>query len=517
MNKKTFTILLAACFIAIAAFHFALNFNRRNQPPSNVWSKEVLISSGNVQSNPSFIRYKDYYIVAHSDGDKIKILSVDSMGKKLNEKVFNAKGDEPLSTNVVTDGKDLYLYWTISKAGNKTIYNVKLDDKLNTLEEGTIENSNEVVSIGENVIAVNYKDKIGVTDLSTGKSYSVPSSNAEFLSAARNRQGYVISFKQGREFEYFTIINGTASELKQAANLEDVTSIAYVNSTLIADDNFGYILMEYRNKGEFGGTKMIKFSLKETGKFDIDEFKVNKSKVEVLNLSPYYSEGEAKFLAQQTVRYYKKKYYDDIVEINVTMDSKPVLLSRSKELSMFSAAVGDKAIFCDLVGRDKFNVYMTSKDEQFKAVHNNVRLSDIKLALIDTIGELLFSFVYILPYGMLWIIPTIAVISLYSIFEYKTELKKKKIMFVLIYLAFFVFKSLGIHSVSFKRFGALMPAFMTFGLSLVFSAILSLLCCFYAYKRYTREIEDNISIMNLALPMVYDSILSLMVVVPFIV
>ena len=105
LNKKVFTILLVVFFTAIAAFHFTLNFSRRNGPPSNEWSKEVLISTGNIQSNPSLIRYKDNYIVAHSDGDKIKVLSVDKLGKKLEEKTFNANGAEPQSTNVLTEGK----------------------------------------------------------------------------------------------------------------------------------------------------------------------------------------------------------------------------------------------------------------------------------------------------------------------------------------------------------------------------------------------------------------------------
>jgi hypothetical protein len=518
VNKKIFTILLTIFFVAITAFHFTLNFNKRNEPPSTEWSKEVLISTGKVQGNPSLIKFKGNYVVAHSDGDKIKVLLLDKLGKKLEENTFDANGAEPLSTSVLSEGKEIYIYWTISENGKKIVYNVRLDDKFNILEDTKIDGVDEIITIGESIIALNYKDKIGVTDLSTGKSYSVPVEGAEALSGAKNRLGYIISFKQkSGEFKYFTIINGEASKLKAAGKLEDVSSIAYVSSALTADDSFAYLMMEYRSKGEFGGTRVIKFSLKEEGKFEVDDFKVNKSKEEILNISTYYAEGAAKFLAGKEVPYDKKHYYQDIVEYDMTNPGEFVPLSRSKELSMYAAGVEDTAIFCDVVGKDMFNIYMTSKNEEFKKAHNNLRFSDVKLALIDTVTGLLYSFVYIVPYGALWVIPTIGVISVYSILEFKFSLKKKKIGFILIYLTYFIFKSIGIRSVTFKRFGGLLPEFMSFQLSLIVSLAISLLCGIYAYVKYTKGHESNIGAISISIPMVYDSILTLMVVVPFII
>jgi hypothetical protein len=518
VNKKTFTILLVIFFAAIAAFHFTLNFSRRIQTPSEEWSKEVLISEGNVLSNPSLINYKNNFVVAHSDGDKIKILSVDKLGKKLNEKTFNAKGSEPLSTNVVTDGKEIYLYWTISEAGKDTIYNLKLDDKFDVLKEDKIENSNDIVQAGENAIVINYNDKIELTDFSLNKSFSVPVKDAQYLVASQNKAGYVISFKEkGGDFKYFTLINGETSSIKKAGSLEETTSIVFINSILIADDNFGYFMIEYRSKGDYGGTKLIKFSLKEEGKYEAGDFRVNDSKVEVMNLSPYYTGGGAKFLAKQERAYDKKNYYDDIVEYDMTNGGEFIPLSRSKELSIFSAAVDDYAVFCDSSGKDNFNVYIASKNEEFKKLYNNIRGLEVKLASIDTISGLLYSFVYIIPYGALWVIPSIGIISIYSILEYKLSSRKKKVSFALVYLVFFIFKSIGVHSVSYKRFGNFMPNFMSFEISLIFSLVISLLCGIYAYSKYIDGLENNVGAMSLTMPLICDSILTLMVLVPFIV
>ncbi len=519
MSKKIFTIFMVVFFAAIAVFHFTLNFNRRNEPPSKEWAKEVLISSGNVNSSPSLIRYKDNYIVVHSDGDKIKILSVDKMGKKISEKMFNANGQEALSTNVVTDGKELYIYWTTSENGKKTVNNIKLDDKFNILEESRIHNVDEIISIGESVIVFKYNDnKIAVSDLSTGKSYSVSADAAEFLSGARNKEGYIISFKQkDGNIKYFTIVNGEVSKVKSAGKLENVSSIVYITSTLIADDASGYMMMEYRNKGEFGGSKLIKFSLKEDDKFEIGDLKIDNSKVEVLDISPYYSGGAAKFLSRKEIPYDKKHYYENIVEYNLSSPGEFIPVSRSKELSLYSAGIEDTVIFCDIVQKDKLNVYMTSKNEEFKKIHNNTRAADIKLAFIDTVSGLLYSFAYILPYAALWVIPTLGIISVYSILEYKLTAKKKKIGFALVYLFYFLFKSLGVRYVSFMRFGRFIPEFMSFELSLIFSLVISSVCAIYAYKKYSDGLDGNVGAMSLTIPLIFDSILTLMLVVPFMV
>lgn len=518
MTKKIFYTLIIICFIGIFAFHFTINFNKRSEPPSSDWSKEVWISSGNVGSNPALIKLNNNFILTYSDGNNIKILSIDNLGNKLNEKVFNSKGIDPYSTNVVTDGKNLYLYWLISENGKKIVYSIKLDDKFNQLEEDQINGADSVIQIGSSVIVIDYADRVETRDYSINKSSVIPAQEPGFLSGTKYKEGYLISFRQKNgQLKYFELKNGAALNAKSAGSAEETSSNVFISSALVTDESYGYILMEYRSKGEFGGTKQIKFQIGEEGKFEIDDFKVNKEKVNISNIISYNSNSSAKFLAKKYESYDKKNTYENIVEYDMKNQGKFIPVSRTKEVSMFPAVYENTVVFCDTLGSDNFNIYMTSKDEAFIKAHNNIRMSEIKLASIDTISGVMFSLAYILLYGLLWVIPTLGIVSLYSIIEYKQNARKKKISFALIYAASFGIKAMSIHAISYIRFGYYLPPFMTFGLTLVLSAIISLICGIYAYKQYSNGIEDNIGAMTMLPPVVYDAVLTLMLLVPFIV
>jgi hypothetical protein len=58
---------------------------------------------------------------------------------------------------------------------------------------------------------------------------------------------------------------------------------------------------------------------------------------------------------------------------------------------------------------------------------------------------------------------------------------------------------------------------MSFELNLVISIVISLLCGYYAYKQYSDGVDNNVGAIHITMPMVYDTILSLMVIVPFMV
>jgi hypothetical protein len=209
--------------------------------------------------------------------------------------------------------------------------------------------------------------------------------------------------------------------------------------------------------------------------------------------------------------------YENIVEYDIKNEGKFINVSRTKEVSMFPAVYENTAVFCDTTGSDNFNVYMASKDEAFIKAHDNVRINEIKLASIDTVSGIMFSLAYILLYGLMWVIPTLGIVSLYSIFEYKQNSKQKRIAIILIYAASFIIKAMSIHLVSYDRFGYYLPVFMSFGLTLVLSGIISLICCIYAYSQYSNGIENNIGAMTILSPVICDAVLTLMLLVPFIV
>lgn len=518
MGKRVFGFIYIVFFVLILSFHYSLNFEKVSQPPSKEWSKESLISTGFVQSNPSAVKFNDKYAVMHSDGNKIKLLMIDSVGKKLKEKYFDAKTELPLATNLITDGKNLYLYWTVVEDGVKNINTLKVDENFEPQAEGQIGGIDEVAQVGDNIIAINFKNKITIIDKAINQSFDVSTGSSSYISGARTKTGILVAFKEeGKGYKYFTYSNGSLSKVMFAGTLEETSAIAFINSVLAADDNYGYMFMEFRNKGEFGGTKLLKFSLKQEGNFKADDFKINKSKVEIADIISYYSEGSAKFLARMERPFDKKRYYEDIMEYDVTKGGSFTLVSRTREITMMPFVTGDTVFFCDAVGKDKFDIYMASKEQKIVEANKGIKGSEIKQSVILTANGFIYSLVYVLLYGLLWIVPSIAMLAVYSLFEYKMQNKAKKIWAIIMYVIFFAFKAVAIHLISYERFGYFLPTFMTFGLSLSISAVISILGGIHAYYKYSRGMESNVGAMSLLTPMTYDSVLSLMVLVPFIV
>lgn len=518
MKKRTFFILLALVFCAIIAFHFNLNYNKVSKAPSDKWGKEVSISSGNIQGTPALIKYKNNYIVAHNDGNNIKILSIDKYGKKTAEKTFSAKGTMPTSVNIFSDGKDLYLYWLISDNGKKFAYDMKLDEKFNVLSEDTYEGVYNLTHIESNVMVLGYIDNIKVIDLNTNKSFSVKVEEPSYIAGTKNKDSYIISFNsKDTGFKYFTFKDGVSSEIKDAGNVTETTTVAFSDSALIADNDFGYIFVEYRSKGEPFGAKVIKFPLNKQGKSEIYEYSIDNNKAIISNIVPYITDGSAEFMAKATVAYDKKREYEQVAEFNITNGNKITPVSRTREVSMYPAVYEDMAVFCDISGEKQFNVYVTSKSEEFKKFNSNAGAAETKLALIDTLQAVMYSLVYVITYGMIWIIPTVLMVAIYTFFEYGIKAKNKKIWFIFIYSAFAVLKLLSIRFISYRKYISYMPEFMPAWLGLFLCAAISLLCGIYAYKSYSKNIDNSIGIVSFSLPMLFDSILTLLLMVPFIV
>ena len=144
------------------------------------------------------------------------------------------------------------------------------------------------------------------------------------------------------------------------------------------------------------------------------------------------------------------------------------------------------------------------------------RGSEAILALSDTFESFVFSMVYILVYGSLWILPSICLASLASMFEYKLSDKKRKLLLLFVYFLIVLIKCYFIYSISFEKYASLLPESFTLTLGLAICIIISIPCSIYAYKKYAEDLQHKVIALSISLPLVIDSLLTLYVFVPFI-
>jgi hypothetical protein len=88
MRRSITFVILISIFIGVCGVHFNRHYLFRIQPPSDEWSKEMVISHGNISVTPKIIGYKGGYIITHDDGNRIKLIRIDKAGNIINEKLI---------------------------------------------------------------------------------------------------------------------------------------------------------------------------------------------------------------------------------------------------------------------------------------------------------------------------------------------------------------------------------------------------------------------------------------------
>ncbi|MBZ9689741.1 hypothetical protein G9F72_026055 [Clostridium estertheticum] len=519
MRKKVFIIIFSFIFIAISIFQYSLNYKKRIKPPSSTWSKEVLISSGNITTAPNILKFNGNFLVAHNDNNTIKLLCLDTLGIKKSTKTFSAKTNLPTSIEIFTDDVFIYLSWFKSNGSAKSLNTLKLDKNLNLIEEYEDKLASERIKLDDHVMAVAYEDTIRIMDLKSKKNTIIKTCyNPSYIAGTKHNDKYIISYMQATQgVNYFYVKDGLASDIKLAGTIVEWSRVRYTSSALSTNGEKAYILLEYVYSSTFIGQKLLTFSLNK------EEYTVT-DYTEIVNENPFYnatsfkSNTAAKFLISGGRSYEKKELYTDILEITVNgkLVSNIIPLSRSKNTSMYPAVYNDTVIFCDFINSSKLNVYMVSSREDFKKAYNFNRKSEAIRALNDTFESFMFSIVYILAFGSLWIVPSLCIASIASLVEYKLTDKKRKLLFVFIYFLITLIKCYFIYNISFKKYTFFLPEFMTIPLGFAITLMISIPCCIYAYKKYAQNLQDNVVALSISLPLIIDSLLTLYIFVPFI-
>ncbi|MBU3144546.1 hypothetical protein [Clostridium sp. CF012] len=519
MKKRVFIIVLSFMFIAISIFHYSMNYKQRIKPPSSTWSKEVLISSGNITTTPSILRFNGNFLVAHNDNNTIKLLCLDTLGRQKSAKTFSAKTNLTTSIEIFTDDEFIYLSWFNHNDKGTSLNTLKLDNNLNLIQEYEDKQVKERIKLDDHVMALSYKNTIKFIDLKSKKNTIIKTGyDPSYIAGTKLNDQYLISYMEGSQgINYFYVKDGLASNTKLAGKVIEWSRVSYTASALSTDGKNAYMLLEYKYVDQLNCQKLLTFSLAK------DDYTVTEY-TEKVNNSPFYntisfkSNNAAKFLIVGGRVFGKKEFYTSILEITLDGNaiSNIIPLSRSRHSSMYPAVYNDTVIFCEFIAKDKLNVNMVSSREDFRKAHNFNRKSEAILALNDTFESWMFSMVYILVYGSLWIIPSICISSIASMFEYKLPDKKRKLLFVFVYSLIILIKCYFVYNISFDKYASFLPKFITFPIGFALSVIVSIPCCIYAYKKYAENLQNNVVALSLSLPLIIDSLLTLYIFVPFI-
>lgn len=517
-----FVIIFVVMAISILTMHYFNSYNLRKLPPSVEWSKEVLVSKG-IQNEatkpyPRIIKVDDNHIVAHQNEASVKLIKTDSIGKKLVEKSLDQKDNLIRYINLLSDDEYIYLYVIKFDASDRVMICYKLDSNLDVVANWEITNVDSTAQIGSNILITAYEDKIEVFDVKSNRKIYKDVKNATFVAGTKINDRYMVSYQENNKyFKYFYIDpDWTATEIKTAGIMAPDKKGFFERANLACDDEYGYIFVDVKSGSDrYGTIRYLQFSfdgkVQDVREFRQDPFRQLYSPIAV-------SSGErARFIAGSSRQYGKKEEQFNLVEFYFE-DGKMkdyTMASRTKEASVYPAIFEESIIFMGSTGTD-YNIYMASKNEEFKNANNYSRPYESERAFSDVISGFLFSISYIIIFGIRWIIIGLVLIAAMSYFAYNMKNKNKLRVFTLLYLITTVAKLYSIYDYFYIEYSYMLPeAFVSpvFGLLLCFA--ISIPCWLFGMSGYRKDLEA-IPFGSFCYALLIDSILTQMVFIPFI-
>ncbi len=532
-------ILMLLIVISIIGYFYYLNFEVRILPPSEKWSKEVLLDTGEINKNPKLIEHKDKFYIAFNDDKNINVLITDKLGKVLDKKTFKCD-IEPLNICLLANKDNLVLCYIESVSENSKLIEVSIDDKLVEKERREVPYVNQAVQASQQTLFLAYDDFIVIKDYSTGVERRVEAPKNSLLSVAKYKDGFVGVYKKKMDdFFFFTVSKDRISEPRAGVDTSLTSRVTIFSSALSVKDDTAYVMAEYKYKETFAGVKLYKFSLvKDRGEiidltpdpersFSLSTMtgnnktygKVMMAGGDLSNVVSSDFEESTSFLASTERTFGKNHQQIDLVEMDIK--GKAIVngnaLSRSSAVSCYSSRLGDYVVFVDSVGGPASQLFMVSSREDFKAAHGGVRSAEILQAGIDTLSVAFSSIGYIFGYGALWIIPSLSLACILSIFEYKITDKKRKLLYILSYTFAFLLKLLVVYRFTFVRFGHILPEGFTYPVGVAANLIISSICFIYGYYSYKNNMEERVIPSNFASSLIIDSFITQLLFTPFMV
>ncbi|MDF2880750.1 MAG: hypothetical protein K0R54_1307 [Clostridiaceae bacterium] len=528
MRKNSQTKVFLSTFLVIAigiiCWHYVRNFNLRNKVPSNDWSKEVLISSGDINTYNKIIKYKDGILAAHDLNNKVKIVYTDFTGKKIREAIFNSEGDNVNDINIVLYKDYIHLCWSTTKDGINKMVNLELDSNLKQVDKTFVDGIKEIKQNGDSTLFLLFDNKVQVIDYSNDREGFIATeakANSPILGAAAKldeKQMFAFLDKEGNYyyFNYDNKSNKTISpELLLAGKLDKTTTISYYSSSLCFNDKNGYIIVENKGKDEYLAPRLITFSLsgKEQPKTSVLREDGMGDLSDVVTESGHNS---IRIFATASRKFNKKSKVDIMTfTIENNKNSDWTLVSRTEHNPTFKSVYGNYIVFTDFYKDNELGVYLASKESAFKNANNGIRSSEKSLALQDTMSDLLNSITFTFVMGIGWILPGLALIGVACFFNYAIKGKNRIIIFLLTYSAAALIKIYVVYKVVYVKYITFMPYELSnLFIGVLICIVISLLCCCFGIMKYKKNIED-LPMPDFAAALIIDTLITQLIFVPF--
>lgn len=514
VKNITFIIIFLSVTIGIFKFHFDRNYRIRTNPPSDLYSKEVKIDSGMVKGSPSLLTTKDGYVAAYTAEDKVFLLKLDKSGKKVKKLTLNGYSKYINDINLVHDKSLNYLVFTTYFEGDKKLIQISFDNQLNNIKETNKGIMKFVKRINDDSLVFCYEDKVIFTNLSEGYSNVLNYSETNMISGTKSGNSYYVQMmdKQGNINE-IEISKGKIIK-KFHYTFNKTSSIKFSNMITTADNENIYSLFEVELKGQEQGVYMLTFPKKD-GKATSKQFYLNNEKY-YYNLIPAFSSKEGNFLAITSLPSEGSEASIELAEVSIKDGevNNIIKATRTGNLPYSPCYSEDSLIFVTIDDDGSPNIYIESKNKDFKNINNKVTYEEKRNAITDTIGDELTSIAFVPVLGISWMFMGAFLVGIITFINWKVNALAENILLYISYIITAIFKTFIIYKSVYVLFGKTtgIMANRTYGCLL--SLGISLICfAFLIYKQ--KNDKQDMAYFVFFIPLLIDTILTQILFVPY--
>ncbi|WP_035288081.1 hypothetical protein [Clostridium sp. KNHs214] len=523
LKKKWFISIIICVAVLIIALQYKLNIKINNQPPSPQWAKGKYLTNVSSITDPKILKSGKDYIVAIDNEKEIKVLKIDYLGKVLKKSNFKLDAEKIRNINLGRLKNGHYYIEALAMYGLNFTY--ELDENFKVIQSKKMSGVTEASQADESIFVRAGEDYLEILNLSTGRIDKIKAESPINIGAAKYKDKYIITYMNNKEAvkeqSYFYYKDGKLSESKKLFQMPTFMFYSNPKVSMAHDGRYMHFMtISYNKKGEV--YKKYTFDLEKPkieedlhGKIvEFPEFKsINRFKPEG------YYDGKARFFIEGLRDFGTKKEYEDMGEFTVKGDeiSPTTMITKSYDTDTYNCAIDDIIIYSEFSskGNGLYDVYMTSQNNEFKALNNNLTKTEKSIAIQDTFQGVAYIVIYILLLGTRWIIPALVFMGIFTLVQYRINPKLYGVIFAVGLTLTAAIKTFVIYRVSYGRFKYYLPSGISFPwVGILFNLIISFMCYFYALKVYKEDIDALPSLHSLP-AVVLDSVLTLLIFTPY--
>lgn len=505
-------ILICSVFIIYNWYH-----DYFKSVPSEKWAKEVKIAVGNNIDKSTISKYVDKNVIVYSEKGNVNIILTDKLGKILKNKVIKTEDEFVKDSNSFTDEKNIYVSWIKSKSGETYMETYMFDENLNELKKTKDTGVQSCRAISSEDMLLTYKNKIEIRNLKENKSIDL-NLVSSLANAVKTSGGYIVGSLDYDKFSCIAIKDWQVKENKQIAKFTINPRMTISDVAVNSDGKQMYALFETSDKGAYG--RMIKLIYNiTTGEV------VDRQDLQLEDKENFYkpiavsSKDRNEFLVVSEKKSHVEQNSETQVFDLVFKDKIPQRLTTVTRTLGFSSApsISEDAVVFLNVNRGKQTIYMTSNSDEFKKANNINREEEVQLSKEYTISRSIVAVGDGLLIGLKWIGAGVILMAIMCIFLLdRYQDKYKKPFYIISYLLVAIIKTYTIYHGEYIRIHSNFPKILsnpTIGVCFLIS--ISILCGFYAYLKYSKDLEQ-IAFASFMEGLIIDTILTSILFIPYI-